>query len=147
VNLDQTLTPGSGEDVIDQAASRQSQALTFWLRSSNFDRDRLQACGIVRRLLEHNPHTTLQIVLEPLAELSCLSAATLEALERTGLEQPSYLDKFYAVLPGSAKGAKRLVILLPDDQVIPDDWRQSVEPYAFLFDAARAESARQLVLP
>ena len=28
-------------------------------------------------------------------------------------EQPTYLDKYYALQPGAANGAKRLIVLLP----------------------------------
>jgi radical SAM superfamily enzyme YgiQ (UPF0313 family) len=124
VNLDQEW------DSPSQLAARQSQAFTLWLRSADFDAHGSHACAIVRRLLAHNPHTTLQIVLEPLADPSRLSVATLEALRRTCLERPTYLDKFYAVMPGGWKGARRLVVVLSGDAEVDESWRESVEAYA-----------------
>jgi radical SAM superfamily enzyme YgiQ (UPF0313 family) len=48
-------------------------------------------------------------------EYSPPSAATFEALLAAAFRIPTYLDKFYSVMPGRAKGAKRLVVLLPSE--------------------------------
>jgi radical SAM superfamily enzyme YgiQ (UPF0313 family) len=100
-------------------AAARAQAFTLWLRSGRFDERRHEAAGCVRRLLEEDPFTTLQVVLEPQGPLSAaglgasLSPRLLEMLTAACQEQPTYLDKFYALQPGRANGAKRLILLLP----------------------------------
>ena len=75
--------------------------------------------GLIRQLLAANPFTTLQVVLEPTGRVDdravndALNPAFLNALLAACLENPTYLDKFYALLPGRPNGAKRLVVLLP----------------------------------
>jgi len=99
-----------------------AQAFTLWLRSSQFDVHRNRAAAVVRQLLDENPFTTLQVVLEPMGDVQGLTIRTLEQLREAGFRHPTYLDKFYSVLPGRPKGAKRLVVLLPPvvrDQI---DW-------------------------
>jgi hypothetical protein len=96
----------------------QVQAFTLWLRSRNFAGQRSAIVSLLRRLLHDNPFTTLQIVLEPknndAAEV-CSSLDPEAALDwlAAGQEQPTYLDKYYAMHPGSPRAAKRLVVLLP----------------------------------
>ena len=65
-------------------------------------------------MLAVNPFTTLQVVLEPTAApAGALAPGFLNALLAACLESPTYLDKFYALMPGRPNGAKRLVVLLP----------------------------------
>ena len=89
-------------------AAAQTQAFTLWLRSADFDSHRRRAADLVRQLLADNPFTTLQIILEPLGDPTELTVRTLEILREACYCQPTYLDKFYSVLPGRPKGAKRL---------------------------------------
>ena len=88
-----------------------------------FFQDHIDALFLVdadnRRVLDANPFTTLQVVLEPAdspdtaAVRRQLRPARLETLVAACQESPTYLDKFYALQPGSPNGAKRLVLLLP----------------------------------
>jgi radical SAM superfamily enzyme YgiQ (UPF0313 family) len=120
IDLD-ALPADSVESVLPPAAER-SQAFTLNLRSTDFDRRRLSlAEKIVGRLLEENPFTTLQIVLQPTGGLDSLSAATLESLQAVCYRNPTYLDRFYSVLPGRPKGAKRLIVAISaHDRAITD---------------------------
>ena len=93
-------------------AAARSQAFTLRLRSADFDRQRASAEAIVAQLLEENPYTTLQLILEPTADPQSLSPATLESLLAVCFRNPTYLDRFYSVLPGRPKGAKRLIVAL-----------------------------------
>ncbi len=104
-----------GDTNLPPAAER-SQAFTLRMRSTDFDRQRASAEAIVAQLLEENPFTTLQLILEPTADPQSLSAATLESLLAVCFRNPTYLDRFYSVLPGRPKGAKRLIVALPADQ-------------------------------
>jgi radical SAM superfamily enzyme YgiQ (UPF0313 family) len=94
-------------------AVERSQAFTLRLRSADFDRQRANAEAIVAQLLEENPYTTLLLILEPTAGPATLSATTLESLRAVCFRNPTYLDRFYSVLPGRPKGAKRIVVAFP----------------------------------
>ncbi len=109
-----------------------AQAFTLWLRSSQFDADRRRAAALVRQVLDDNPFTSLQIVLEPMSDAQRLSIRTLEQLREACFRQPTYLDKFYSVLPGRPKGAKRLVVALSADVREPIDpaWLDQLGEYA-----------------
>jgi radical SAM superfamily enzyme YgiQ (UPF0313 family) len=93
------------------ALSRRAQALTLWVRGRALDRRREEVFALVRRALRDNPFTTLQVVLEPAEGI--VDPDFLEALFAVCQEAPTYLDRFYALQPGRAAGAKRLVLLLP----------------------------------
>jgi radical SAM superfamily enzyme YgiQ (UPF0313 family) len=114
---------------------RRAQAYTLSLRSADFDARASIAAKIVRRLLDDNPHTTLQAILDPAGEPRRLTARTFESLYAEFYRNTSYLDRFYSLAPGSPpKGAKRLVILLPEEQqdLLPKQWLEEAEPYAAL---------------
>lgn len=98
--------------------ARHAQAFTLWLGSSNFAACRAKAAHIIRRLLRDNPFTTLQVVLDPQGSTASsvrasINAETVSALLEACQELPTYLDRYYAMHPGRATGAKRLIVLLP----------------------------------
>jgi radical SAM superfamily enzyme YgiQ (UPF0313 family) len=101
------------------APADRSQAFTLWLRGVHLPRHRAVIAGLIREVLSANPYTTLQVVVEPTGRVDdravadALDPAFLDALLAACLENPTYLDKFYALLPGRPNGAKRLVVLLP----------------------------------
>jgi radical SAM superfamily enzyme YgiQ (UPF0313 family) len=103
----------------DPDLGRCRQAFTLWLQAANFDRRRQGAVECVRRVLDVNPFTTLQVVLEPAADAApaelgeSLSPRLLDVLIGACQERPTYLDKFYALQPGRPNGAKRLIVVLP----------------------------------
>ena len=90
-----------------------AQAFTLWFRGHDLDSRAAAAAGVIRRLLDDNPHCTLQVVLEPLGPRPVLSPATIESLRAACYQTVSYLDRFYSLHPGRQLGAKRLVIVLP----------------------------------
>jgi hypothetical protein len=99
-------------------ANSRAQAFTLWLQSGDFRPHLTTAVDCVKQVLDDNPFTTLQVVLEltgeTLGERACSSlGGTLETLTVACQSRPTYLDRFYALQPGSANGAKRLVLLLP----------------------------------
>src|SRR5262249_48070230 len=100
---------------IPPAANRRAQAFTLWLRGQRLARRGGGIARLGRGLLEDNPFTTLQIVLEPgaIEDVFELTAGWLAGLFAVCQERPTYLDKFYALQPGRASGAKRLIVLLP----------------------------------
>jgi len=98
---------------------RRTQAFTLWLWSENFARQQPRLHGLLRQVLTDNPFTTLQVVLEPAGILDParlqeqLSPRLLQGLLAVCQARPTYLDRYYALQPGSSNGAKRLLILLP----------------------------------
>ena len=96
-------------------ADERTQAFTIWLHAGDFRRHRVTAHAIVEQLLDENPHTTLQVILEP-GDATSLSPAFLADLKRTCYRRTTYLDRFYSILPGPMKGSKRLVIVLDADE-------------------------------
>lgn len=107
VDLDSPLSP--------PPANRRTQAFTLWLRADDFNVRREAAANHIRALLRDNPHTTLQIVLEP-GRAASMTPELLADLTQACYEQTSYLDRFYSILPGPRRGAKRLVVLLDEQQ-------------------------------
>lgn len=90
-----------------------AQAFTLWLRGRDLGSRRRDCARMVRELLADNPHTTLQIVLEPAGDPRTVTPTLLEALLHAAYASPTYLDRFDAVLPGPVKGSKRLVVVAP----------------------------------
>jgi radical SAM superfamily enzyme YgiQ (UPF0313 family) len=116
------------------APARRAQAFTLWLRSAHWPRHGERCRELVRGLLADNPFSTLQVVLEPLDDPTCLRPSWLAALWAATLERPSYLDKYYALQPGRPMGAKRLVVLLPWAwrDVVEDGWINAMTEHASL---------------
>jgi radical SAM superfamily enzyme YgiQ (UPF0313 family) len=118
-----------------------SLAFTLGLRSADFHARRREAAELIDGLLADNPHTTLQIVLEPTGDSERLTTETLELLLSTCYRTTTYLDRYYSLHPGRLLGSKRLVVALPQEpQRQPSEsWRHSVAEYATLlfFDQRR----------
>jgi radical SAM superfamily enzyme YgiQ (UPF0313 family) len=98
---------------------RRAQAFTLWLQAVDFGARCREAAALIRRLLDDNPFTTLQVVLEPAEQVgppalpAALPVRVLEGLTAGCQARPTYLDRYYALQPGRPNGAKRLVVLLP----------------------------------
>ena len=109
VDLDE---PESAREPLPPASER-SQAFTLRLRGSTFKPHRKMAAELVTKLLADNPHSTLQIVVEPTGDPREITPGFLESLRVACFAETSYLDRFYAILPGRWAGAKRLIVRLP----------------------------------
>jgi radical SAM superfamily enzyme YgiQ (UPF0313 family) len=99
--------------------ARWTQAFTLWLRTSRLHEYREEAAACIRQVLDANPFTTLQVVLDGSMTLDpenirrAFSKVTLEMLATACQVRPTYLDRYYAFQPGRPNGAKRLIALLP----------------------------------
>ncbi len=113
-------------------AGNRAQAFVLWLRSAEFAKRAPTAAELIARLLTENPHTTLQVTLEPTACPEQLTAATLESVRAACYGSLSYLDRFYSLQPASRASAKRLVVVLPlaERDRLGRHWRRIVAPYA-----------------
>ena len=113
VDLDRT--PGHRLEGLD----RWAQAFTIWLQSADFRATCGQAAACIRHVLDANPFTTLQVILDPLFAgnaamlYQALPPSVLDALAGACQESPTYLDRYYALQPGRPNGAKRLIVVLP----------------------------------
>jgi len=129
--------PGRSADMLRETLSpgySPSLAFTLWLRSADFHQRRQEAAEQIARLLADNPHTTLQVVLEPTGNAERLTAETLESLLAACYRTTTYLDRYYSLQPGRLLGSKRLVVLLPpESRPRPSkSWRRRVAEYATL---------------
>jgi radical SAM superfamily enzyme YgiQ (UPF0313 family) len=111
---------------------RKAQAFTLWFRGTTFKRRRNIMERVLIRLLEENPFTTLQVVLEPTKEPKSLTPDLLDDLWAACLTHPTYLDRYYTMQPGRAMGAKRFVLLLPGNlrRQLGQDWIEEMSEQA-----------------
>jgi hypothetical protein len=131
-----------------------AQAFTIWLRCANFERHRHEAASCIRHVLEANPFTTLQVVLEPSPQSNpsaipqSLGPDTLAFFFAACQVQPTYLDRYYALQPGCPNGAKRLIVVLPMEarSELHPDWLAEVENQVTLvWRDSRQEPGRSTV--
>jgi hypothetical protein len=115
-------------------AEQRAQAFTLWFRSAEFDRRASAAAEIIGRMIADNPHTTLQIVLEPTAAAERLTETALATLLESAFRSNSYLDRYYSLHPCRLLGAKRLVVALPlaERDRLGQSWIDAVGQYASL---------------
>ena len=97
-------------------ALRMAQAFTVLLRGSDLHARRETAARAVAQVVELNPHGTFQIVCEPTGDARCVTPELIDKLLAAAFETTSYLDRFYAVMPGRPKGAKRVLVVVPADE-------------------------------
>jgi len=128
IDLDE---PSTTEEILAAAppAERMAQAFTIKLRGADLDAARNQAAAVVRHVVAANPHGTFQIIVEPLAEPTSVTPRLLDALLGAALETTSYLDRFYSVMPGRPKGAKRLIVVVPAEYTdrLDATWIEEIE--------------------
>lgn len=124
---------------------RRAQAFVLWLRSAQFASRARAAAELIARLLEDNPHTTLQVTLEPTAGAEQLTADTLETMRAACYGSLSYLDRFYSLQPISRASAKRLVVALPlaERDRLEAGWVRTTGHYASLVWRGTATNAQR----
>lgn len=93
-------------------AGRRALAFTLHLRSVDFHGRRDRGATLVRRVVEENPHTSLDVLVEPVGGPSRLTEEALAALLAACFPSTSYLDLYYSLHPNRLLGAKRLVVVL-----------------------------------
>jgi radical SAM superfamily enzyme YgiQ (UPF0313 family) len=97
-------------------ATRRANGFTLWLRGDDLGQRTEECAQLVRRVLEHNFHTSLQVVLEPTGDPRRVTPELLETLLEACYRVPTYLDRYYSLAPGGVKGTKRIVVLVPGSQ-------------------------------
>jgi hypothetical protein len=109
-----------------------AQAFTVWLKGRDLHEQKVAAAAAVATAVEHNPHGTFQVVVEPTGDPRRVTPALIEALLEAAFATNSYLDRFYAVMPGRPKGAKRIVVVVPsaERERLGPAWGQTIGDYA-----------------
>lgn len=106
------------------------QAFTIWATGHDLPGVQGRLVGALAEVLDANPHTTVQFILEPTSRPVDQTAwnGLLSGIAEAGLERATYLDKYYAMQPGSPRGAKRVVLALDSAwrTLLPSTWVQEV---------------------
>ena len=114
------------------APDLRTQAFTLWFQGNGLSQHLADVSETIAKCLHDNPHSTLQIILEPRGHAAEITPDFLDDLLRVCYRTNSYLDRYYSMAPGRRKGAKRLVLLLSwsvrDDLGI--EWIDSRGEYA-----------------
>jgi hypothetical protein len=106
--------------------ARRAQALTLWFSSQDFSHHGNEMTACVRQLLADNPHSTLQMLLEPLDHADSLTGELLEQMLEAAYASPSYLDRYYSLNPQGWLGSKRVLIKQGDEIYASDEWLDNV---------------------
>lgn len=119
------------EEPVLPPAERRRQAFTLWFRSRDLGGNGRRIAAMIDRILQDNPFTTLQVVLEPTgdADWRNMTPSAFDDIVQACRSQPTYLDKFYALQPGEPRGSRRIVLLLADEihQSMPPTWIDELE--------------------
>jgi len=129
------------DEVVMPPARERRQVYTLWFRSPDFEAHGRRACRVVKQLLDESPFTTLQIILEPTGSPYSITSDVLGDLWSACQEQPSYMDRYYAMQPGRPIGAKRLIVLVDEIESLPNEWIDAIEEQATLVTKSEQECA------
>lgn len=96
-------------------ATTRAQSLTVWFHGSDCERRQDEMLKLLGQVLDDNPHSGLQIVLEPSRHPTQISPELTSRMLQVCYRKPSYLDRFYSLNPNGNLGSKRVLVLLPSD--------------------------------
>lgn len=101
-----------------------AQALTVWIRGNDFRARQADLLSLIERLLLDNPHSTMQVVLQPNQQATELPVDLPSRLLEACYRKPNYLDRYYSLNPNGTLGSKRVLILLPAEcrEQLPEPW-------------------------
>lgn len=123
---------GTWDDESFPQPAERTQAFTLWFQGNSLAHHQSDVCDTIATCLSDNPHSTLQIILEPRAAATEITPEFLDDLLKICFRTTSYLDRFYSMAPGRRKGAKRLVLLLSWSvrDLLGTEWIDSRGEYA-----------------
>ncbi len=105
VNLDADSIQADGGYSIPEPR-RLAQAMTLWFAGADWKGKRKAVVTTVSKVLQANPHSTLQVVLEPTAAPEMVTPELTNHLLATCFAEPNYLDRYYSLHPGGLLGSK-----------------------------------------
>lgn len=76
----------------------------------------------MKQALEENPHSTLQIILQPRSKPDRLTADVIDHILSTAYARPNYLDRYYSLNPQGWLGSKRVLIKHGTEIYTSDEW-------------------------
>ncbi len=104
-----------------------AQAMCVWFKADDLSRHKRTIHHTLESLLIANPHSTLQVVLEPTGDPHSLQPEFVEDVLAVCYRQPNYLDRYYSLNPQGMLGSKRVVIKLADKvDEVDEDWADSM---------------------
>lgn len=112
--------------------SIRSQAFTIWFRGNEFHTYRTRMIRTVEQILADNPHSTLQVVIEPTAGAHQLAPTLAASLLEVSFQSPNYLDRYYSLHPRGSIGSKRVLLLLDGKErsSLNEDWLEAISDSA-----------------
>ncbi len=119
LNLDTEVLPAL------PPSDRRAQALTLWFEAQDFSIHAATMRQIVEQMLDDNPHSTLQIVLEPAGENDLVTTDVIDELLSTAYARPNYLDRYYSLNPQGLLGSKRVLIKQGEEIFSSDEWGET----------------------
>lgn len=115
------------------AAEDRTHAFTLRFRSRKWNRSALgRAVSLISRVLSENPHSTLQVLIEPTGDPELLKPGFLQELLRECYSTSNYLDRYYGLNPEGLLGSKRLLVVLPVEQppTVSESWVDDINEFA-----------------
>lgn len=115
-------------------AGQRAQALTLWYRGTALPKHLSQMQADIAQVLADNPHSTLQIVLEPSGDPHNLSRECIDRLLQACYQSPNYLDRYYSLNPHGLLGSKRVLVVVDEfsEEHCDPDWLEAMEESATL---------------
>ena len=107
-----------------------AQAMCVWFTAHDLATHAATIHRSLQQLLAANPHSTLQIVLEPTGDPHALQPDFVEDVLSVCYQQPNYLDRYYSLNPQGMLGSKRVVIKL--NEAVTDEWADAMLDFATL---------------
>ncbi len=108
-------------------AEARAQALTLWFEAKDFSTHTDVITGLVQRVLVDNPHSTLQIILEPTTHPDRLTTDLVDQLLSVAYARPNYLDRYYSLNPHGLLGSKRVLIKHGEEIYSSDEWMDAID--------------------
>ncbi len=111
---------------------QRAQALTLWFAGESFNQHTERMTGVIAQVLKDCPHSTLQVVLEPLGDPTCIGVDCVEHLLSACYQHPNYLDRYYSLSPQGLLGSKRVLVVVDEEELdqLDAEWVDAMEEVA-----------------
>lgn len=106
------------------AAAACAQAMCVWFVADDLAAHAKTIHRSLRKMLDANPHSTLQVILEPTGDPHRLQPEFVEDVLSVCYQQPNYLDRYYSLNPQGMLGSKRVVIKVPEH--VDEEWADAM---------------------
>ena len=115
-------------------AGKRAQALTLWFTAAQFDQHVDAMQETISQVLYDCPHSSMQVILEPLGDPTQVTSQCVEQLLATCYQHPNYLDRYYSLNPQGLLGSKRVLVVVDDEVIdgLDPDWADAIEETATL---------------